>query len=53
MKVEGKAHKDQRNTDPELPLTLRSNPSTTRTVPQPMRPESDLGTPPEAEPRTR
>ena len=53
MKVEGKSHKDQRNTDPELPLTLRSNPPTTRTVSQPMRPESDLGMPPKAEPRTR
>ena len=29
MKVEGKSHKDQWNTDPELPLTLRSNPPTT------------------------
>ena len=46
MKVEGKSHKDQRNTDLELPLTLQSNPPTTRTISQPMRPESDLGTPP-------
>ena len=53
MKVEGKSHKDQWNTDPEPPLTLRSNPLTTRTISQPMRPESDLGTPPQAEPRTR
>ena len=44
------SHNNQQNTDPELPLTLRSNPPTTRTVPQPMRPEPDLGMPPEAEP---
>ena len=54
MKVEGKSHNDQRNIDLEPPLTLRSNPPTTRTVSQPMRPESDLGMPPpKAEPRTR
>ena len=46
MKVEGKSHKDQWNTDLEPPLTLRSNPLTTGTVPQSMRPESDLGAPP-------
>ena len=48
MKVEGKSHKDQQNIDPEPPLTLRSNPPTTGTVPQTMRPESDLGTPPQS-----
>ena len=53
MKVEGRSHKDQQNTDLEPPLALRLNPPTTRTVSQPMRPESDLGTPPKAEPRTR
>ena len=50
MKVEGKSHKDQWNTDPEPPLTPRKNHQTASTVPQPMRPESDPGTPPEAEP---
>ena len=44
------SHNDQQNTDPEPPLTLRSNPPTTRTVPQPMRPGPDPGTPPKAEP---
>ena len=44
------SHNNQQNTNPELPLTLRLNPLTTRTVPQPMRPEPDLGMPPEAEP---
>ena len=54
MKVEGKSHKDQWNTDLEPPLTLQLNPLTTGTVSQPMRPESDLGmSPPKAEPRTR
>ena len=46
MKVEGKSHKDQWNTDPELSLTPRKNHQTASTVPQPMRPESDPGTPP-------
>ena len=45
------SHNDQQSTDLELPLTLRSNPPTTRTVPQPMRPESDPGMPPKVEPK--
>ena len=44
------SHNDQQSTDPEPPLTLQSNPPTTRTVPRPMRPGSDPGMPPEAEP---
>ena len=46
LRVKGKSHKDQWNTDPEPPLTLQSNPPTTRMVPHPMRPETDLGMPP-------
>ena len=49
-KLKGTNHNYQRNTDPEPPLTLRSNPLTAGTVPQPMRPGSDPGTPPEAAP---
>ena len=43
-------HNNPQNPDPEPPLTLQTNPLTTRTVPQPMRPGPDLGMPPEVEP---
>ena len=41
----------QQNTDQEMPPTPRLDPPTIETVPQPMRPEPDLGTPLKVKPR--